>query len=304
MNADKGNTASAPSSVAERIAALQNDNDKMSSYTTSSAAHKLPAAARPPKMSERINTLALADRIAMFENTRSKTSDDSRSDDGAYDLPRDELDAEDVAVIKLDNDEEESGLKDDGSNVKRRDSTCNESASELPVVTIVPLRCEMHNNFSPSEQEKLQDTNATSNNVSISFDSLSAEYLESAWNSSPEKCRESIEDPGWSGGEWTAEWPNGDEFEAKVVAVKELLTENQQTEKQQKPSLVSEARVALLARRAARQGQEVATEVSMNVSGEESLQSDCTSIFYHRSFLDSRRGMFRINRLIHLLYRT
>ena len=56
-----------------------------------------------------------------------------------------------------------------------------------------------------------------------------------------------------------------------------------------KPSLVSEARVALLARRAARQGQEVATEVSMNVSGEESLQSDCNSIFEHESFVEQER---------------
>ena len=114
MKADKGN---------KRIAALQNDNDKMSSYPTSSAAHKLHTAARPPTVSERIN--AVADRIAMFENT--KTADDSSRDNGASDLPKDELDAENVAVIKLDNDEEENG-----SNVKQTESSYDESASEPP----------------------------------------------------------------------------------------------------------------------------------------------------------------------------
>ena len=97
----------------------------MSSYTTSSAAHKLHAPARPPTMSERIDTLTLADRIAMFENT--KTADDGSRDDGTSDLPKDELDAEDGAVIKLDDDEEENG-----SNVKQTESSYNESASEPP----------------------------------------------------------------------------------------------------------------------------------------------------------------------------
>ena len=105
---------------------------------------------------------------------------------------------------------------------------------EEPDWSNAPLRGEMLNKLPTSAPKKLPGTNATSNNVSISFDSLPPDCLSSAWNLSPEKYHESIEDSGWSGNEWTAEWPNGDEFEAEEVVVEELLTANEQTEKQQK----------------------------------------------------------------------
>ena len=71
MEAYTSNTTPAPVSVAERIAALQKGKDIMSTYNYKpSAAHKLhtAAAARPStKVPNRTN--ALADRIAVFQDT-------------------------------------------------------------------------------------------------------------------------------------------------------------------------------------------------------------------------------------------
>ena len=348
MTPDNGNTASAPISVAERIAALQKDKGGSSTYKPSDA-HKLPTTAPPPTaMSKRIN--ALADRIAAFQNT--KTVDDDQRDDRTTestvgeivlsspepsrrsnnnnlfpsdaisscktqiddigfpssattsvlsptwkastpmnkaavfgnelkfsaailtqspqvvtesDCDGDELEAVEVAVIKLGVDEEVNSLKGDDNDVKQTEeilnksstseqkklsdtdasisfdslpseylepqvvtekdcngdeleamevaiiklgvdkemnswkgddnnviqteNSCNESTAELPIFTYnVPLKGKMPINSTISEQKKLQDANATSN-VSISFDSVPPEYLDSTWNLSPEKCK-------------------------------------------------------------------------------------------------------------------
>ena len=352
MTPDNGNTASAPISVAERIAALQKDMGGSSTYKPPDA-HKLPTTARPPTaMSKRIN--ALADRIAAFQNT--KTVDDDQRDDRTTestvgeivlsspepsrrsnnnnlfpsdaisscktqiddigfpssakssvlsptwkastpmnktavcgnelkfsaailtqspqvvtesDCDGDELEAVEVAIIKLGVDEEVNSLKcddndlkqteeilnksstseqkklsdtdasisfdslpseylepkvvtekdcngdeieavevaiiklgvdkemnswkGDDNNVKQTENSCNEFTAELPIFTYnVPLKGKMPFNSTISEQKKLPDANATSN-VSISFDSVPPEYLDSTWNLSPEKSHKLVE---------------------------------------------------------------------------------------------------------------
>jgi len=194
MKADKGSTtSSAPISVAERIAALQKGIGKSMSTCTSSTGHDVPTAtaAQPPTaMSKRINALALARRIAVFQTTKS--ADNDRRDGGASDRLRDELDAEEVAVIKLDVDEEEKILNGCDNTAGQTENSCNQSASELPIFTYnVPLAGKMIDKS--SEQKILPDTNSTSNNDSLSFDSLPAECLDSTWTLSPEKkCHEPV----------------------------------------------------------------------------------------------------------------
>ncbi|KAL7491906.1 hypothetical protein ACHAWT_001266, partial [Skeletonema menzelii] len=154
------------------------------------------------------------------------------------------------------------------------------------------------------------DTNVTSN-VSISFDCLPREHLDSTWNLPPEDWHEPIEpvlpeelfvDKEARKATSVVEYALkkfterlADEAEAAVtestdnmqgllkiepeVALvkedkdevkKELLTEDhllkiQQTEEQQKHSLVSEATAALLARRAARLGKSKVTKYQLKL---------------------------------------
>uniref|UniRef100_A0A7S2PGH7 Uncharacterized protein n=1 Tax=Skeletonema marinoi TaxID=267567 RepID=A0A7S2PGH7_9STRA len=101
----------------------------------------------------------------------------------------DELEAVEVAIIKLGVDKEMNSWKGDDNNVKQTENSCNEFTAELPIFTYnVPLKGKMPFNSTISEQKKLPDANATSN-VSISFDSVPPEYLDSTWNLSPEKCK-------------------------------------------------------------------------------------------------------------------
>ena len=178
----------------------------------------------------------------------------------------DDLEAVEITVIKLDDEEEVNGSNGDDNNVKEVEKDCINSSAELSIFThYIPPKGGVCKKLNISEMSGQNATTKNASHASISFDSLPAEYLDTTWNLSPEKSNDQRDVSAIKSDD---EMDPSDNAAGKSASKEDVKEASESLVQRRTSSLISKAR-ALHAKRAERQ---VKVEVTENQSLECSIE--------------------------------